>query len=175
MAKSTKAAKQKAGGPFLAAAVFCDSVLRGEDGVLTVVRIIDRITITIPADAPPEVPSDKHRLLTQIEGLVGFKSGYAGGKHELKLVIQSPSGKRQVMVNQTADFKAEVHGGYHLRLKTGIAVGESGLYLVDVFLDGKRMTRMPLLIVVQRLDAADAPVASVARGKKRKTKAIPGR
>jgi hypothetical protein len=151
MAKKRKA-QRKSGGPYVAAAVFCDSVVRGDDGVLTAVRMIDQITITIPADAPPDVPSEGKNLLAQIEGLIGFKRGNAGTKHSLKLVMNSPSGKGTVVFEQPAEFRGEAQGGYHLRLKSAIAVSEEGLFWLDVIMDGKLMTRMPLLISVKRAD-----------------------
>lgn len=163
-AKTPKPSKS-IGGPFLASAVFCDSVVRGEDGAMTAVRMIDHITIAIPSDAPLDVPSEDKRILAQIDGLIGFKKGDSGARHQLKLVMNSPSGKSQVITEQVADFKDETHGGYNLRMKTSIAVSAGGLFWLDVYLDGNLVTRMPLLITIKR----DDPEAKPAKSRKKKS------
>jgi uncharacterized protein DUF6941 len=167
-AKKTKAA----GGPYLAAAVFCDSVLKGDDGVMSAVRIVDRVTVTIPADSPPDVPSDEKMLLCNIQGLVSFKKGYAGIKHDLKLVMNSPSGKTDIMQHRI-EFIDVAHGGHNLRVNLQMAVSEGGLFWMDVYLDGKLMTRMPLLIAVKRAEAvsADGPPAKKGLAKPRTRRA----
>jgi hypothetical protein len=171
--RKTRKARKPPGGPFLAAAVFCDSVVRDDGGAMTAVRIIDHVTITIPTDAPPDVPSEENRLIAQVEGLVAFKKGSAGRRHKVKLVMHSPSGKSQVMNEQEADFKDEEHGGFSLRLKTMIAISEGGLFWMDVRLDGKLMTRMPLRITVNRAEvgvkpAGDPTLAAVVHPRKKK-------
>jgi hypothetical protein len=157
MAKTKTATKRPTGGPYLTAAVFCDRILQGDDGAMTAVRMVDHITIGISADAPPDVPSPEKQLLTDIEGLISFKKGYSGTKHRLKLAMTSPSGKRMDMVKRDVHFRDETHGGYNLRLKMKVAVGEAGLHWMDVILDGKAMTRVPLLISVQRVEPDAAP------------------
>jgi len=160
--------KQAVGGPYLACAVFCDSVVRGEDGAMTAVRMIDRMTLTIPADTPSNVPSAEKAILANIEGLIGFKKGDSAVKHKVKLVMNSPSGKNQAVMEQPAEFGGEPNGGFNLRLRTTIAITETGLFWLDVYLDGKLMTRMPLSVSVER--AVPAPVAKpVAKTRKKKS------
>jgi len=142
--------KKPAAGPFLATAVFCDSVVRGEDGAMTAVRIIDHIKITLPANAPEDVPSESKQIIAPIEGLVSFRKGHARIKHDLQLVVHSPSGKRQELMKKEIALTDKIHGGFNLRLKAMVAVSESGLYWMDVRLDSKLMTRMPLLVTVSR-------------------------
>ena len=176
MAKKRKTRRvRRSGGPFLAAAVFCDNVVRDEGGAMSAVRIIDHVTMTIPADAPKDVPSEEKRLIAEVQGLVAFKKGSAGRKHKLRLVMHSPSGKSQVMNEQDTDFKDEEHGGFSLRLKTMIAISEGGLFWMDVRLDGKLMTRMPLRITVKRAEEGVAPageptMATLVRSGKKKGK-----
>lgn len=166
MAKTKKHPKKNIGGPYLASAVFCDSLVRGEDGAMTVVRIIDNATLTLPDDAPSDVPSEEKKLLMSLEGLIVFKRGDAGGRHVVKLVAHSPSGKDLALHEQPFDFRDEMHGGYNLRLKVNMAIAEPGLYWVDVLLDGKQMTRMPLMIIVKRAESASTVRKSA--GKKAK-------
>lgn len=155
MAKTKKTTSPAPSGPFLSSAVFCDNVLKDDDGAMTAVRMIDRVTISVPSDAPADLPSEDKQLLTQVEGLVAFKTGDSPGKHEIKLVLNSPSGKRQAVMAHPAEFRAEPFGGFNLKLKMGIAVQECGLHWMDVLLDDRLMTRMPLLISLRRAEASD--------------------
>ena len=82
--------KNKIGGPFLASALFCERVLQEKDGVLSVIRIIDRFTHTAAGpDAPDKMPPFK----IQISILIAFKSGDFKGKREVKIKPNTPSGK----------------------------------------------------------------------------------
>lgn len=151
MAVATKKVKQKPiGGPFLAAAVFCDTIVQGSDGALSAIRIIDQINAAIPSSAPRDMPSESLRLPVVIWTLLMFKSGSAKGEHELRLAIQSPSGKNPPGLKQKIEFSDSPNGGVNLKLQLGLAISEGGLYMVDVILDGKRITRMPLVVSITR-------------------------
>ena len=59
MAKS-KTTKKKAGGPYLAAAFFCESTIEDKkDGAISAIRIIDQMEVAIDPAAPPDFPSDE--------------------------------------------------------------------------------------------------------------------
>ena len=156
MKKKTK--RKPIGGPYLAAAVFCDNVVRGEDGAMSAIRIVDRLNVAVPADAPPDVPSESHRIAVTIWTLIMFKTGDGKGKHTVSLVVQSPSGKRTKGPKHELNFSAEPQGGANLRIQVGLGIKEGGLFFIDVFLDGKRATRMPLLISVTRGELEKPPV-----------------
>ena len=55
-------------GPYVAAAVFCDTVIEGTDKMLTCVRIFDRMEVGGRDEAMPTVE-------LPLRGLVSFKSG----------------------------------------------------------------------------------------------------
>ena len=161
---STK--KQKPiGGPFLASAVFCDFVMRGDDGTMSAIRIVDKINVMVPAEAPPDVPSEEKRIPVAIWTLLIFKTGSAKGKHVVSLVVQSPSGKRQDGPKHEVKMGPEPQGGANLRIHLGLAIKAGGLFVVDVLLDGKVVTRMPLLISVAREESPKAATPAVLNEK----------
>jgi len=169
MARAKKKVKPKpVGGPFLAAAVFCDNILTGADGALSAIRIVDRIDATVPSDAPPNVPSDSKRLPVAIRALLMFKSGSATGEHDVHLAIHSPSGEKTPGPKTTLMFTDAPTGGANLKLHLGLAIYESGLYIVDILLDGKRITRMPLSISVSRGEAPQPKPAARAKPKRKR-------
>jgi hypothetical protein len=148
----------KAGGPYLAAAFFCETVIEDKsDGALSAIRMIDRIDINLPPTAPPDFPSVQNRLPVAIRIVLSFKTGDAAGDHTIRAVFISPSGKKNPPFEQTLPFPREEHGGVNIGIKTTIGVVKGGLFWVDVSLDGKRVTRMPLLISVNRQAPPESP------------------
>lgn len=157
MARAKKQEKKK-GGPYLAAAFFCETTIEDkQDGALSAIRMLDQIILKIPAVAPVDPSSEERKIPVSVSGLLSFKSGDFPGDHRIRLVMESPSGKSQVAYEQTLPFTPPPQGGANLRLNHTILVKKGGLFWMNVFLDGKRVTRMPLLISVQRPDAASAP------------------
>jgi hypothetical protein len=147
------------GGPFLTAALFCDStILDKDDGSLSVIRIIDQMEIVL-MKAPPGLPSETNKLIVPIHGLLSFKTGDAQGDHTVRCVMESPSGKKALAHEQTLPFTPQRHGGANLRLNMTIAVFKGGLFWLHVYLDGKRMTRMPLQITIRREPSPESPDA----------------
>lgn len=138
------------GGPFLAAAIFCENIMQEADGPLSAIRIVDKIDVAIPFDAPPDLPSEENRIQVQTSTLLMLKSGGSPGKHVVSLVIQSPSGKKKEGLKQELTFNEAPSGGANMRIQLAISIMEGGLFLVDVVLDGRVLTRMPLQITLIR-------------------------
>jgi hypothetical protein len=77
-------------GPFLTAAAICERVLQERDGVLSAIRIVDRITLTAAGEVPEHLPEFPPHNLTV---LVSFKSGNARGRHTVSFRVEKPSGE----------------------------------------------------------------------------------
>jgi hypothetical protein len=154
MAKASKGKKptRKIGGPFLAAAVFCERILEDTDRVLTVSRILDGINILLHPQTPPELPSKAHPLELTPNMLFIFRSGDSPGKHAFKLIVQQPNGKRSVAMEQEIELSPDPQGGCNLKTNATLKLFSSGLFWFDVVLDGKRFTRMPLNIQIHRAE-----------------------
>jgi hypothetical protein len=149
---------KKSGGPYLAGAFFCESVVEDRDGALCPIRIIDQINILLPPDAPPGFPSEQNRLSVPIMAVLSFRTGDAPGEHTVRVVLESPSGKRNPPFEKSLPFSEMKHGGANLRINLTIAAVRGGLFWADVFLDGKLTTRMPLQITIQREQLTETPV-----------------
>lgn len=176
MAKASEKMPKKKRGPFLAAAFFCESVLESKDGSLTPVRMLDQLTIVLDASAPPDVPSDEKRLPINVWSVVGIKSGDSPGDHALRIVAESPSGKKETVFEQTITLSEPAQGGINFKLHQTIAVKKGGLFWMHVFLDGSKLTSMPLLINVVRQEAtSEEPAVQSDRNgaKKRRNRRKP--
>jgi hypothetical protein len=150
MAKIKKRQK-KTGGPFLAAAVFCESVLLDTSGKISAVGISDGINLFISSEAPPDMPSKTQPATMMQNILIIFRSGDSPGKHRLRLVIEQPDGRRTKAQEQEIELSAPSQGGCNVRTQLQMNIYSSGVFLVDVILDGKRFTRMPFNVAYQRL------------------------
>jgi hypothetical protein len=149
MTKSEKPAK-KIRGPYLAAAVYCQTIVSESEGRVTPVNIFDSINLTIPAGTPPNFPSEENRIHIPVWSFISFRSGDAPGEHNFYIVAESPSGKKQKQEEQVIKLPEGAHAGANLNIKITMGIFKGGLFWTNVYLDNKLMTRMPLLINVKR-------------------------
>jgi hypothetical protein len=152
MAKANRQPKKS--GPHLAAAFFCEGVIEdAKDHALSAIRIVDTFRILLPSSAPKDLPSETNRLPVFISGLVSFKTGGSSGEHVVKLVAESPSGRKQTIHEQRFSLSTEPTGGVNIRLHQTVQVKTyGGLFWIHVYLNGKRVTSMPYQILVSRED-----------------------
>src|SRR5207245_9776029 len=66
---------EESGGPYLNMAVLCEKVLREQDGIMSVIRVVDRLTITPPPDAPEQMPPTSLNLLLAVVLRAGVMQG----------------------------------------------------------------------------------------------------
>ena len=69
-------------------------------------------------------------------------------------MIQQPDGRRSEVGKQEITLTPESHGGVNVKTQATMLVYSSGVYWMDVILDGKRYTRMPLNVSIKRLPAS---------------------
>lgn len=153
MAK-TKKAKKALGGPFLAAAVFCESVMEDNTKKMSAFGIMDGTNFWLAEDTPADAPSKSQPIAFVQNMLIIFRTGDAGGKHELRLVLEQPDGKRTDILKESIELTPQPYGGCNVRTQAMLKVFTAGVYWIDVILDGKRFTRMPLNVTIRRLPTA---------------------
>ena len=134
-------------GPYLQMAVLCEKVLQEADGVTSIIRIVDRITLsakdkTAPADMPA-VPIN-------LKAIIGFKSGMARGPYTVKVKPVSPSGVASSTIESPLLLEGEDRGAAMV-LDLAFQAKEEGIYWFEVYLLDVLITRMPLRVVYQRL------------------------
>lgn len=141
-------------GPFLKAALFCENAIEDKEGVLTLVRVIDRVVQqAIGPDAPAEMPAISNYPLTAV---LMFVSGSARGSLEVGLSLESPSGMATNLGTSTILLEGEDRGA-NLVARMALNLDQQGLYWLDVFVDGQRFTRVPLRVVYARLSRGQPP------------------
>lgn len=135
-------------GPYLNCAVICEKVLQEQNGTISLIRIIDRMTVTVstlgtPANMFP-VP------INNLNVFISLRSGEAKGRNTVKLRIETPSGVRLPEQLLPVLFEGEDRG-VNLILNLNIVADQEGLYWFDILLEDQLLTRIPLRIVYQRM------------------------
>lgn len=122
------------------------------DGVLSFMRVVDRITNTASGiDPPDEMPP----MLANIQMVVALKSDRAKGRHSVKFFMEAPDGARQQIGEQDVTLTPG-NSGANLVIGLQLGLALEGVYWVDVVLGGPRgqedvlLTRTPLEVVYQR-------------------------
>jgi hypothetical protein len=132
-------------GPYVALAVLCERVIEDKDGVLTLVRLIDRITVNAGGeDVPEELPPATY----QFTAVIGFKSGSARGSYPVGIRPEAPSGQQLPTFTQTIHLEGEDRGA-NLIVNFGLTVEMPGLYWIDVLFRDEVVTRIPLRVIYQ--------------------------
>lgn len=133
-------------GPYIQMATFCEKALQEADGVLSIIRAVDRIVVTAQGS---EVPSELPQGNLQLTLVVALKSDDARGRHPVSLRIQQPSGVFLPERTFDAMFEGEERG-VNLILQLQLEALE-GLYWFDVAINERVLTRVPLRVMYQRV------------------------
>lgn len=133
-------------GPFVQVAALCESVIEDTTGVLSLIRIVDRLTHTqVGHDVPDQMPP----LPVNLSLVVTLKSGDARGRHSLVIRPEAPSGERLPEMSAPVLLEGEDRGVNFVG-QLGLQLDQEGLYWFDILLNGDQMlTRVPLRLVYQ--------------------------
>ena len=132
------------GGPYLAAAVFCEKALREADGVLSLIRIVDKWTVRGTAEVMPQT-------VIQATLVVMMKSGSFRGSAQLTLTPTSPSGKIMPSIQIPVIFEGDDDRGIGAIAPMGFPAEESGIYWFDLVVEGQSFTKLPLRVQYLRV------------------------
>lgn len=138
--------------PYLLAAVYCETILQEQDSsVLTVVRIIDRISFDQsldPAKLSDEAVKEGKFPKMNIHVMLKFASiGYEAVRN-LNLKMVYPDGSSKEALAAPIVFEADKMGT-QVKILLGISLKKSGRYWLEVNLDDENFTRMPLEVAFQ--------------------------
>jgi hypothetical protein len=129
-------------GPHIQIAALCENVLQEPNGVLSLIRIVDRITVTAPPGAPQSMPPTPIHL----KAVIALKSDMARGRLMVGFRPQKPSGIYLDEVVSPVLFEGADRGN-NLILDLRLQVEEEGLYWFEVLIEKRVVTRIPLRIV----------------------------
>lgn len=95
------------GRPDLRAILLCERIIEEKDGSLSIFRIIDSVTITVPPGTPIDRPLSPPPF--EMSALISLTAGSARGEHHFVVDVLAPTGakSKQSNVPFTAFFENE--------------------------------------------------------------------
>ena len=134
-------------GPLLETAVFCETVIESNDGTLSLIRIIDRITV---AASGPDAPAEMPPVTQQLTVVLTLKSGSAQGRVDISLVMEKPNADTETLWSGSMLAEAPDRGqNFVLRFPVTFAL--EGLYWFHVYVEEEQLlTSMPLRLLYVR-------------------------
>jgi hypothetical protein len=137
-------------GPHVQLAAFCEKVLHERDGVVSLIRVIDRITVqAIGTGAPDEIPAGHIVNATLI---VALRSDQAKGRYAVRVSGEQPDTTRLPDATVDVVFEGEDRG---VNLIFPMALeAQEGLYWFDILLGDGLLSRVPLRVMYQRMPKA---------------------
>lgn len=135
-------------GPYLKSAVFCETVLREADGVLSLIRLVDRLTISARG---PSAPDTMPKTPYHITAVIMLISGEARGRHEIKIEREEPSGlKTKPPFLATVQMEGEDRGA-NVILDMHLTFEMEGLYWFYIYFDDTLISKMPFRVMYARV------------------------
>jgi hypothetical protein len=143
-------------GPHLTAAALCEKVLQETDGIVSLIRIFDRLTLNAVGAGP--APGDLLKPAANMTLFISFKSGSARGKATVAIRVERPDGLMRDVMTGPVLFEGEERG-VNVVLALVLQFELEGLYWFHVLLDEQLVTRIPLRIFVmyQQIQAGGPP------------------
>jgi hypothetical protein len=135
-------------GPYLQTAVFCEQVIEDKTGVLSLIRIIDRLTHT---QAGPEPPSQLPPVTYTMKLVIILKSGSAVGRYEVKVVPHLPSEETELPHMVTVHLEGEERG-INIIVNMAFTFRLEGVYWFYVYFDEMLLTKMPFTVRYVRVE-----------------------
>lgn len=142
-------------GPHVAVAALCERVISEGDGVISLIRVVDRLTQTATGPDPPEEMPPL--VVDNVQCVIALKSDQARGRNELKLVMEGPDGARELLGAQDITLEP---GNRGINIIAGVRLGlaHEGVYWIDVLFGPpgadpeheQLLTRIPVEVVYQR-------------------------
>jgi hypothetical protein len=140
-------------GPYLTTAVFCEQVLQEASGVLSLIRIVDRMNVTASGPhSPEEMPPQKLGWTL----VITLKSGDARGSHPVKIVPQRPSGETMPPITLSVHLEGD-NKGANLVAKMDMQVEMPGIYWFNIYVDDYLITRVPFELIYSRIVTPGLP------------------
>src|SRR5437660_7968689 len=98
-------------GPYLQAAFICEQVIEEKSGVLSFIRVIDRLTHAVPR---PEAPEEMMPFVYNLCLVVMLKTGENPGNFRVGVQPIRPNNERLPMFVNTVNLEATAERGANL-------------------------------------------------------------
>ncbi|HEV8639140.1 MAG TPA: hypothetical protein VG370_33450 [Chloroflexota bacterium] len=129
-------------GPWVQNACFCENAIFDAQQVLTLVRVVDRVTVN-----PPAPGSSGVMIVPTLYLVVGLKAGDARGRGTVSIEAEGPDGLRRGESQPFSVLFESPDRGHAIVLQFQIPFQEEGLHWYTVRYEGRLLTRLPLRVI----------------------------
>jgi hypothetical protein len=127
-------------GPYVITAAFCDEALQERDGTISLIRVIDKLTASVPAEQIPPVTVNLAFVLL-------LRAGSAAGRgFTARLGIERPGGEIFGGIEAPVIFSDAPNSPANLIVKLQLQITSPGLHWMAVLLDDEPLARTPLMV-----------------------------
>jgi hypothetical protein len=137
------------GGPYVQVAAICTTPLIEQQGLLSVIRVQDRIQLAGPTEQMQPQP------LNSLWCVISLKSGDMQSQATMHVTLISPRGEQLGGPSFNVLFEGQERGAV-IAFPLPFVVSEQGLYWFEVTLEGVLLTKIPLRVMYQRMQAIPA-------------------
>lgn len=131
--------------PYLKLGTICERVLEEKNGVLSLIRMVDRFTITVTGEEPPDQLPDVLRFLTIIMSWVGGL-----GSHEAAFNIIYPGGETQRSPQSWSFSLDAMNRGHNIIVTLPVSMSKEGVYWIEFILNDQVKSRVPFQVIYKR-------------------------
>jgi hypothetical protein len=137
-------------GPFVSVACICQTPLQEANGQLSIIRVTDRVQVVgiTPKMQPQPL---QHLFLVLI-----MRSGSLRESHMIKIVPVTPQQQKLQPTETSVLFEGDERGPGVIT-PLSILATEEGLYWFEVYLEQQFLTKIPLRVQYQRMQASPFP------------------
>lgn len=131
-------------GPYICGAFFCEKILTENDGVLSAIRIIDRLTFHGQTkDVTEGMPPTTYNLNL----LIILKTGEAPGMTTVKIEGQKPMPPHLPPIERRIHLEQPSFKGANLLMHLRLEFDQPGVWWFKISVNGHERTRVPLEII----------------------------
>jgi len=140
-------------GPYLIVAAFCEQIIEDKAGVLSLIRIVDRMNITTQG---PTAPEEMPPAMLNWFLVLTMKSGEARGSHAIKIEPELPSGIRLSPLSLSAHFEGG-NRGQNLVTRLNMRLEMPGIYWFRIYVNDQFLTQIPVEVIYSRIVTPQPP------------------
>jgi hypothetical protein len=127
--------------PFVSVATFCEKVLTEPDGVVSLIRIVDRVT---QQPRPGVADAEFTPFPWEAWAMIILKAGEVRGSHDATFRLTDPDGEPMGELAHIPISFVRPTDGVQVRLEMPLLLSKTGVYWAAVGFDGEELTRFPL-------------------------------
>jgi len=131
-------------GPYICGAFFCEKILKENDGVLSAIRIIDRLTFHGQTN---DVTEGMLPQTYDLDLLIILKTGEASGATTVKIEGQKPMPPHLRPIEQSIHLEQPSSKGANLQIHLRFEFDQPGVWWFKILVNGFERTRVPLEII----------------------------